>query len=51
VLTLGPGDVLRLGASASGGTLYADAVPIHRIRPGRSGNRRAIEIMERIQQS
>jgi flagellar motor switch protein FliM len=48
VLALVPGDVLHLGAAASGGTLYADAVPIHRTRPGRSGNRRAVEIMERI---
>jgi flagellar motor switch protein FliM len=49
VLALRPGDVVRLGASTSGGTLYADAVPIHRTRPGRSGNRRAVEILERIE--
>jgi flagellar motor switch protein FliM len=48
VLALQPGDLVKLGASASGGTLYADAVPIHRTRPGRSGVRRAVEILERI---
>lgn len=51
VLALQPGDVLKLGPAAAGGTLYADAVPIHRTRPGRSGTRRAVEIMERIDPS
>jgi flagellar motor switch protein FliM len=46
VLALEPGAVVALGARAeAGGTLYADAVPVHRIRPGRSGNRRAVEIL------
>jgi flagellar motor switch protein FliM len=46
VLALQPGEVVALGARASaGGTLYADVVPMHRIRPGRSGNRRAVEIL------
>lgn len=49
VLALQVGDLVKLGASASGGTLYADAVPIHRTRPGRTGNRRAVEILERIE--
>jgi flagellar motor switch protein FliM len=48
VLALQPGDVLKLGPSTSGGTLYADAIPIHRTKPGLSGNRRAVEILERI---
>jgi flagellar motor switch protein FliM len=48
VLALAPGDVLRLGP-ASGGTLYADNVAIHRTKPGRSGTRRAVEILERIE--
>src|SRR6185436_12283443 len=42
VLALKPGDVLSLQAPADGGvTLYADKVPVHRARPGRSGPRRA----------
>lgn len=46
VLAFQPGDVITLDARASaGGTLYADAVPVHRIRPGRSGHRRAVEIL------
>jgi flagellar motor switch protein FliM len=46
VLALQPGDVVALGTpAAAGGTLYADAVPVHRVRPGRSGNRRAIEVL------
>ena len=40
-----PGDVLSLQAPADGGvTLYADKVPVHRARPGRSGSRRAVQI-------
>lgn len=49
VLALAPGDIVRLGPSSAGGILYADAVPIHRTKPGRSGNRRAVEILERIE--
>ena len=46
VLALKPGELVALGARAeAGGTLYADAVPVHRIRPGRSGNRRAVEVL------
>jgi flagellar motor switch protein FliM len=48
VLALEVGDLVKLGPAASGGTLYADSVPIHRTRPGRSGNRRAVEVLERI---
>lgn len=49
LLALQPGDVVKLGAASSGGTLYADAVPIHRTKPGLSGNRRAVEILDRIE--
>ena len=49
VLALKPGDVLRLGPSSAGGVLYAAAVPTHRVRPGRSGRRRAISVLERIE--
>lgn len=48
VLALEIGDLVKLGTAASGSTLYADSVPIHRARPGRSGNRRAVEVLERI---
>jgi flagellar motor switch protein FliM len=45
VLALRPGDVLSLKAPADGGvTLYADKVPVHRGRPGRSGARRAVQV-------
>lgn len=50
VLGLKPGDVLRLGASAEAGvTLCANSFPIHRCKPGRSGTRRAIEVLERLE--
>jgi flagellar motor switch protein FliM len=49
VLALRPGDLLKLGAASSGGTLYADSIPIHRTKPGLSGNRRAVEVLERIE--
>ena len=49
VLALQPGDVLRLDALAGDGvTLYADAVPMHRALPGRSGGRRAVQVTERL---
>jgi flagellar motor switch protein FliM len=50
VLALQPGEVVRLGPAVAGATIYADAVPIYRARPGRSANRRAIEVLERIEQ-
>ena len=50
VLSLRPGDVIRFATPADAGvTLCADAVPIHRARPGRSGNHRAIEVVERLE--
>jgi flagellar motor switch protein FliM len=51
VLALGEGDVLRLGGSASNGVFVcADGVRLHRARPGRNGSRRAVEIVERIEE-
>ena len=45
VLALKPGDVLHLHSPADAGvTLYADKVPVHRAKPGRSGSRRAVQI-------
>jgi flagellar motor switch protein FliM len=50
VLALKEGDIVRLGSPASGGVfLYAGAVPLHRARPGRSGSKRAIEIVEQME--
>jgi flagellar motor switch protein FliM len=49
VVALGEGDIVRLGPASAGGTLYADSVPIHRTKPGRNGNRRAVEILEQIE--
>jgi flagellar motor switch protein FliM len=50
VLALRPGDVVHLGAPAAAGVLlYADAVPVQRARPGRSGRRRAVEVLERVE--
>lgn len=48
VLGLAPGDVVKLGARPSDGiALYAEDVPIHLARPGRSGPRRAVQIVAR----
>jgi flagellar motor switch protein FliM len=49
VLALQPGDVLRLNAPADAGvTVYADKVPVHRGKPGRSGSRRAVQVTGRV---
>ncbi|HEX6025670.1 MAG TPA: FliM/FliN family flagellar motor switch protein [Solirubrobacter sp.] len=49
VLALKEGDLLRLNAPAAAGiTLYADKVPVHTGRPGRSGSRRAVQITGRV---
>ena len=46
VLALKPGDVLTFdGQATSGITLFADQVPVHRARPGRSGLKRAAQII------
>ena len=45
VLALRPGDVVKLGAPAgSEVTLFAEDVPVHLGRPGRSGTRRAVQV-------
>ncbi len=50
VLALKEGDVLRLNApSSSGVTVYADTVPVHTGKPGRSGSRRAVQITGRVE--
>jgi flagellar motor switch protein FliM len=49
ILGLKPGDVLRFGRSAETGvTLFADETPVYRARPGRHGNRRAVQVLERL---
>jgi flagellar motor switch protein FliM len=50
VLALKPGEVVGLDAQAETGvTLFAEVVPVHRARPGRRGNRRAVEVLERLE--
>ncbi len=50
VLALGEGDIVRLGTQASGGVFVcAGEVRLHRARPGRSGVRRAVEIVEQLE--
>ena len=45
VLALRPGDVVKLSSQvAAGVTVFADQVPVHHARPGRSGSRRAVQI-------
>jgi flagellar motor switch protein FliM len=45
VLGLEPGDLVRLGAPADAGVeVYAEDVLVHRAQPGRSGQRRAVQI-------
>jgi flagellar motor switch protein FliM len=49
VLALRPGDVLRFARPAAGGvTVFANETAIYRARPGRSGTRRAVKIVERL---
>jgi flagellar motor switch protein FliM len=45
VLALRPGDVLRLGPATGGVRLFADEVPVQHARPGRSGSRRAVQVL------
>jgi flagellar motor switch protein FliM len=50
VLGLKAGDVLRFGRAADTGvTLFADETPVYRARPGRHGNRRAVQVVERLE--
>ena len=52
VLALRAGSVVELDTPASAGViLMAENTPIHRGRPGRSGRRRAVEIVERLEAS
>jgi flagellar motor switch protein FliM len=49
VLALKPGDVLALDAPAEAGiTLFAGKVPVHRGKPGRSGPRKAVQVLDRV---
>jgi flagellar motor switch protein FliM len=51
VLALRPGDVLKFGRPAEQGvTVFADETPVYRARPGRSGNRRAVQVVERLEE-
>jgi flagellar motor switch protein FliM len=51
VLALKPGDVMRLdGHAANGITLFADQVPVHRARPGRSGLKRAAQVLGPVEE-
>jgi flagellar motor switch protein FliM len=46
VLELSVGDIVTLGRPAAEGvTIYADAVPVHRAKPGRNGTRRAVQVV------
>lgn len=48
VLGLAPGDLVRLASPAADGVVvYAEDVPIHYAQPGRSGARRAVQIVDR----
>jgi flagellar motor switch protein FliM len=49
VLALKPGDVLRLGSAELGVTLYADEVAVRRAKAGRSGSRRAVQVLEQLE--
>jgi flagellar motor switch protein FliM len=50
VLALRPGDVVKLGGAATSDiTLFAEDVPVHRARPGRSGSRRAVQIVAPVE--
>lgn len=47
VLGLVPGDLVKLGMQASDGVIvHAEDVPIHHAKPGRSGARRAVQIVD-----
>jgi flagellar motor switch protein FliM len=51
VLALRPGDVVRLdGRAEDGVTIFADSVPVHRAQPGRSGTRRAVQVVQRLEE-
>ena len=51
VLALRPGDVITLdGALSNGITIFADQVPVHRARPGRSGLKRAAQVLGPVEE-
>jgi flagellar motor switch protein FliM len=51
VLALRPGDEIRLDGTADGQvTVFADRTPVHHGRAGRDGNRRAVQITERVEE-
>lgn len=51
VLSLRVGDVLRLESPAGQSvTVYADDVPVHRAKPGRSARRRAVQVLGRARE-
>ena len=46
VLAIKVGDIIKLDTDAAAGvTVYAGSVPVHHARPGRSGAKRAVEIL------
>jgi flagellar motor switch protein FliM len=46
VLALRPGDIVKLDVAAGDDAIvYADGTPVHRARAGRSGTRRAVQIL------
>jgi flagellar motor switch protein FliM len=51
VLALKVGDLVRFEVPAGQGvTVYADDVPVHRARPGRSARRRAVQVLGRARE-
>jgi flagellar motor switch protein FliM len=52
VLALRAGDVVSLGSGAGDGgvTLFADNVALHRGRLGRNGRRRAVQVVEQVEE-
>ena len=41
--------MLRFGRSAKQGvTVFADETPVYRAKPGRHGNRRAVQVLDRL---
>ena len=50
VLGLRAGDVIRFDTPSSAGiTMYADDRAMYRAQPGRSGNQRALQIVEKLE--
>jgi flagellar motor switch protein FliM len=50
VLEIRAGDVVPLGSRATSGVVVCvEGIPVHRAHPGRSGSRRAVSILERLE--